>query len=219
MARYRYAGRGQVPSPSVFRIFSEAVCAVDKTTLTVARRLFAEPSMLIKHRQQSRTNARGLRRRQRRAHLGRVVERAAVFPVVQVLNSPTAVWISTFRRKAARRSLPNRQRHRPTKRYIRSRQVQKLSCAAAVRYSLSPAMARWNACECRLGTPGMATPPEIDALVGRIAGHVGYPAIASTETYPGTAIPPRRKDDQNRRSALSIRLRPVFDPLARYPVN
>jgi len=40
------------------------------------------------------------------------------------------------------------------KRYIRSRQVQKLSCASPAT-SVSPPSARWKACECRLTMPGI----------------------------------------------------------------
>src|ERR1044072_3970876 len=42
---------------------------------------------------------------------------------------------------------------RAAKRYMVSRQVQKLSSGWVWR-SASPAIARWNACECRLGIPG-----------------------------------------------------------------
>ena len=42
---------------------------------------------------------------------------------------------------------------RPAKRYISSRQVQKLSSCWDLR-SASPAMARWKACEWIFGTPG-----------------------------------------------------------------
>ncbi|MNE46499.1 hypothetical protein D3C80_1408420 [compost metagenome] len=45
----------------------------------------------------------------------------------------------------------------PTRRYIRSRQVQKLSFGLPAT-SARPAMARWNACECRLGMPGSSGP-------------------------------------------------------------
>ncbi|CAI8834295.1 hypothetical protein EMIT0P260_20340 [Pseudomonas sp. IT-P260] len=45
----------------------------------------------------------------------------------------------------------------PTSRYIRSRQVQKLSLGLPAT-SASPAIARWKAWECRLGMPGSSGP-------------------------------------------------------------
>src|SRR5260221_2389595 len=54
---------------------------------------------------------------------------------------------------------------RAAKRYMRSRQLQKLSWASA-RYSVRPAKARWKACECRLGMPGSTGPGARGALPG-----------------------------------------------------
>src|SRR5688572_8700423 len=61
---------------------------------------------------------------------------------------------------------------RVANRYMRSRQVQNESLAW-VRPSASPAMARWNACECRLGMPGttacaMRSSPGAGGVLARI---------------------------------------------------
>src|SRR5687768_15840729 len=45
-------------------------------------------------------------------------------------------------------------------RYMVSRQVQKLS-AGSVWRSAKPAIARWNACECRFGMPGSCQPADV----------------------------------------------------------
>ena len=54
------------------------------------------------------------------------------------------------------------------KRYMRLRQLQKLS-SAWPRYSVSPAKARWKACECRLGMPGITGPAAVGTPAGAAA--------------------------------------------------
>src|SRR5688572_237586 len=70
---------------------------------------------------------------------------------------------------------------RRTSRYISSRHVQK-SSVGWPRNSASPAMARWNECECTLGMPGSTTPPATAASGGRSARAVTR-AIAPASSH------------------------------------
>ena len=60
---------------------------------------------------------------------------------------------------------------RAAKRYMVSRQVQKLSSGCVWR-SARPAIARWNACECRLGMPGTRHPDAVCCASGLATAEV-----------------------------------------------
>src|SRR5690606_26019054 len=95
---------------------------------------------------------------------------------------------------------------RAAKRYISSRQVQKLSWGW-VRCSASPAIARWKACECRLAMPGRERSAGLDMR-----------ALCPRRRVPAAACDNRGhgRPDGNRRAAPQPR-RPWRLPMTRTP--
>ena len=96
---------------------------------------------------------------------------------------------------------------RSRKRYISVRHVQKLSAPGPPR-SVSPASARWKACECTFGMPGMSGPWRRSASAGAANATSTARIEPSPSTSTRTSCAQPEGNSASRANSFMISLRP-----------